>query len=186
VFLALLLLALLVLLWRRGPSGFLSWPEGTSVSPLPPDPFVVEVEGSYARSGIYAFPAQVGIEEVLLRAGVAPERIPTEACSVSLKNGTKVYLHPSGPGLRLQTEPMDSAKKILYGIPLDLNQVGPDELTLIPGIGPTLSRRIIDYREHAGPFVRIEDLLHVSGIGKKKLDSLRPYLSVENNSPAIP
>ena len=186
VFLALLLVALLALLWCRGPSGFLAWHKETSVSPLPPDPFVVEVEGPSARSGIYTFPSQVGIEAVLLRAGVSPECILEETLSGSLETGTRVVLHPSGLGLGVQTEAMDSAKKILYGIPLDLNRVGLDELTLVPGIGPVLARRIIKCREDRGPFAQLNDLLHVPGIGSKKLESLRPYLSVESNSPLIP
>jgi competence protein ComEA len=186
IFLALLLVVLLVLVWRRGPPGFFSWHEKASVSPIPQDPFVLELEGPSARSGIYTFSAQVGIEAVLLRAGVSSEGVPEGAMPGSLRTGTRLVVLPSSHGLKLQVEPMDSAKKLLYGIPLDLNRVGPDDLILVPGIGPILARRIIDYRKQRGPFAQLDDLRHVSGIGGKKLDSLRPYLSVESNLPPIP
>ncbi len=81
---------------------------------------------------------------------------------------------------------MDSAKRILYGIPMDLNRVHTDDLELIPGIGPALARRIVLYRERMGGFARVEELRNVSGIGKKKLESLSDFLFVDTDSAPIP
>ena len=59
---------------------------------------------------------------------------------------------------------------------LDVNSAGWAEWTLLPGIGETLAKRIVESREHAGPFRRPEDLLRVHGIGPRTLDRLRPHL----------
>ena len=56
--------------------------------------------------------------------------------------------------------------------PLDINAAGEEELTALPGIGPVLARRIVEYRAEHGPFASVEDLTDVSGIGASKLAAL--------------
>lgn len=62
--------------------------------------------------------------------------------------------------------------------PIDLNLANVKELQELPGIGPVTAQRIIDLREKSGRFHRVEDLLAVRGISPKKLDALRPYVTV--------
>ena len=65
---------------------------------------------------------------------------------------------------------------------VDLNTAGIQELTTLPGIGESLARRIIDYRNVHGPFKSPEGLLEVSGIGEKKLEELRDYITVADGN----
>ena len=58
---------------------------------------------------------------------------------------------------------------------IDINTASEIELTDLPGIGPALSRRIIEYREEHGPFADVDGLLDVRGIGEKVLAGLKPY-----------
>ncbi len=62
--------------------------------------------------------------------------------------------------------------------PLDLNAATTEQLQQLPGIGPTTARRIVHFREKSGPFRRVEDLLAVRGITRKRLEKLRPYITV--------
>ena len=62
--------------------------------------------------------------------------------------------------------------------PLDLNRAAAEELAGLPGIGEVLAERIVAYREEHGPFTSVEELLNVSGIGEKKLEALRPEVTV--------
>ena len=65
---------------------------------------------------------------------------------------------------------------------VDLNTAGIEELTALPGIGEGLAKRIVDYRTEHGPFEGPEGLLEVSGIGEKKLEELRDYITVSNGA----
>ena len=61
---------------------------------------------------------------------------------------------------------------------VDVNTADLETLMTLPGIGETLAQRIIDYREANGPFATAEDLMEVSGIGEKRLDAIRDFISV--------
>jgi len=67
--------------------------------------------------------------------------------------------------------------------PIDLNLASAKELQELPGVGPVTAQRIIDQREKSGRFHRVEDLLAVRGISQKKLDAMRPYVTVSAPPP---
>jgi competence ComEA-like helix-hairpin-helix protein len=62
--------------------------------------------------------------------------------------------------------------------PIDLNVATSKELQQLPGVGPVTAQRIIDMRQKSGRFRRVEDLLAVRGISTKRLEALRPYVTV--------
>jgi competence protein ComEA len=62
--------------------------------------------------------------------------------------------------------------------PIDLNAADSAALESVPGIGKSLSQRIVAFRDKNGPFQSVDDLLKVQGIGEKSIQKLRPYLTV--------
>ncbi len=70
------------------------------------------------------------------------------------------------------------AKKKPPSTPLDLNSATPDQLEQLPGIGPSAAQNIVNFRTKSGPFRRVEDLLAIHGISQRKLDEIRPYVTV--------
>lgn len=62
---------------------------------------------------------------------------------------------------------------------LDLNRATAEELQGLPGIGPVLAQRVVDQRTTHGPFHTVDDLREVKGIGKKRMDQLRPLVMVD-------
>ncbi len=63
------------------------------------------------------------------------------------------------------------------GFPVDLNRATAEELTVLPGIGPATARRIVKARESGG-FASVDDLIKVKWIGRVKLETVRPFVTV--------
>lgn len=74
------------------------------------------------------------------------------------------------PGVSTRTTPA-------IDVVIDLNRANAAELDCLPGIGPVLARRIIDYRTRHGRFSRCEELLAVPGIGPRLLERVRPHVA---------
>ena len=62
--------------------------------------------------------------------------------------------------------------------PLNLNVATAAELERLPGVGPAMAARIVEYRQKNGPFKKIEDLMNVKGIGEKTFLNLKPMITV--------
>ncbi len=65
---------------------------------------------------------------------------------------------------------------------IDINRAAAEDLELLPGLGPALSRRLVEYRESNGPFARIEDIVQVQGIGAKTFQRIKDYISVSSDT----
>lgn len=68
---------------------------------------------------------------------------------------------------------------------MNLNRASEHQLQRLPGIGPVLAGRIAARRRLRGGYVRVEDLLEVSGIGPRTLERIRPHLFVEIGSSSV-
>ena len=62
---------------------------------------------------------------------------------------------------------------------LNLNTATPKQLEALPGVGPVLAKRIVDFSEKKGGYRRIEELLAIPGISEKKFKVLRDHLTVQ-------
>jgi|SRR3984893_34161 len=67
--------------------------------------------------------------------------------------------------------------------PIDLNVASIKELEELPGVGKVTAQRILDARQKSGRFRRVEDLLSIRGISTKRLEILRPYVTVSSPPP---
>jgi competence ComEA-like helix-hairpin-helix protein len=74
--------------------------------------------------------------------------------------------------------------------PININTANSDELQQVPGIGPATAEKILQMRKSYGAFKSVDDLLSIRGIGKKRLEKMRKYLTVSKstslNKPACP
>lgn len=66
---------------------------------------------------------------------------------------------------------------------IDINTATAEELELLPGIGPALAERIVEYRDRFGPFENPKDLMKIKGIGEVKYESLKDYIMIRSGEP---
>lgn len=61
---------------------------------------------------------------------------------------------------------------------ISLNKANSKELEQLPGVGPVIAARIIQYREQHGGFSSLQELIEVKGIGEKTVEKIKPYLKL--------
>ena len=69
--------------------------------------------------------------------------------------------------------------ELLMNGPMDINKATTEELEAIPHIGPSLAKKIMEFRAEKGRIADIDELLDIKGIGTRLLSTIRPYLKVE-------
>ena len=79
--------------------------------------------------------------------------------------------HPARAITTASSEPRSS------GGVVNLNEASPDQLVLLPGVGPSRATAIVNYRK-LHPFKHVEELQRIKGIGKKIFGRLRPLLAL--------
>ena len=80
--------------------------------------------------------------------------------------------------ITVAVNPSTLAKKKPPSHPINLNTAGATELQQVPGIGPSTAQKILDTRKSYGSFKSVDDLLSIKGIGPRKLEKMRKYLTV--------
>jgi competence protein ComEA len=86
--------------------------------------------------------------------------------------------HGEGRAVSLRAGPVKAAPLLSRQarFPLDLNTARIEDIMTLPGIGEKLAHRIVEYRKSHGGFRSVEDLRGVKGIGKKRMERLRPLI----------
>ena len=95
------------------------------------------------------------------------------------RNMTHAYI-PVNDAMNSQTGDPTESKQSNDG-KIDINTATEQQLMLLPGVGETTAKRIIEYRTENNGFAVIEDLMKVSGIGEKKFEQMKPYIKTEYN-----
>jgi competence protein ComEA len=146
-------------------------------------PIVVYVSGLVRYPGVYQFHLGDRVVDAIRRAGGARDKADMTSLNLAelLSDGEQIIVAAKGPapglGGSVVTGGVENGGVDPGGL-VNLNTATLDELETLPGIGPALGQRIIDYREQNGPFQSVDDLLNVSGIGEKRLADLRSKVTV--------
>jgi competence protein ComEA len=145
-------------------------------------PLVVSVSGKVARPGLVEVPAGARVADVLEAAGGALAGTDLSALNLArrIADGEQVAVGvpaPAAPGpAAAGADP--AAAGAVPGAKVDLNAATLPQLDALPGVGPVMAQRILDWRTHNGRFARVEQLRDVEGIGERRFSQLRELVTV--------
>ncbi len=178
-------------------AGALFWaarpPRGTPVilrPPPTPAPVVVDVDGAVATPGVYSLPPESRVQDALSAAGGLLPEADTRSLNLAapLEDGIRLWVpaypqETEAPASRAaapgNSEGASVPSEAGGASKINLNTASQAELETLPGIGPALAENIISYRQEHGPFVIIDEIQNVSGIGPAKFEKIRDLITVE-------
>ncbi len=140
---------------------------------------IVDVRGAVARPGVYTLSQGSRLQDVLASAGGANGDADTSSLNLArrLADGELINVPRIGEpasGIGPAASPVKSAS-----LRVGINTGTLEDLDRLPGIGPTLAQRIIDFRNQNGAFARLDDLKKVRGIGDALYAQVRDLISLE-------
>lgn len=139
---------------------------------------LVHVTGKVQRPGVVALPAGARVVDALraaggLRAGVDPGTLNLARRVV---DGEQIVA--GAPAASASAPAASAPAASANGDVVDLNAAPVSDLDALPGVGPVLAQRIVDWRTRHGPFRDIAQLRDVDGIGEQRFEDLRDRVRV--------
>jgi competence protein ComEA len=158
---------------------------GSSAVPTGADTVTLHVAGAVARPGLVEVPVGARVADALHAAGglLLDAEVGGLNLARPVSDGERLDVPrvgevaaPSAPG---QPDGADgSSGAVRADGTIDLNAASAADLEELPGVGPVLAQRIVEWREVDGPFTEVGQLREVSGIGEKTFQRLAPLVGV--------
>jgi competence protein ComEA len=142
---------------------------------------VVAVSGKVRRPGVVSLPAGARVLDAVRAAGGPLPGVDLGALNLARRVADGELIFVGGPPPAGAVPPGDGSAVPggQPGGPLDLNAATVEQLDALPGVGPVLAQRIVDYRAaHGGRFESVDQLRDVDGIGDSKFGELRDKVTV--------
>jgi competence protein ComEA len=161
-----------------------SVPAGAVVSvpptATPSSDVVVHVTGAVRRPGLVELPGGSRVDDAVAAAGGATHRADIASVNLArlLVDGEQIVVLRKGAVATTGAPGPSTAGSASPGQPVDLNAATLEQLDGLPGVGPVLAQRIIDWRTAHGRFSSVDELTDVSGIGERTLADLKPLVRV--------
>jgi competence protein ComEA len=142
---------------------------------------LVHVAGEVRRPGVYTLRAGARVADAVERAGGPRRHADLSAVNLAskLEDGRQVLVPKRIAGAAVAAAPaVPGAVPGVPAQPIDLNTATLEQLDTLDGVGPATAQKIIDYRTEHGGFGSVDELGQVSGIGEKRLATLRDHVRV--------
>ncbi len=156
-----------------------------TLAPTPtPAPLRVYVTGAVLNPDVYVLPPGSIVKDALAAAGGATAEADLERINLALTvyDQLQIYVPRRGEAnlpVALPQEPLAGGVQPANSDAININEATLEQLDALPGIGPAIAERIIQYRTENGQFGIVEDLMNVKGIGPATFEKLRDKIRVE-------
>jgi competence protein ComEA len=135
----------------------------------------VDVTGAVNTPGVYTLTASSRVIDAIKAAGgsAAGADLSTINLARVLADGEQIYVDAAvtnTKGVRISATKRSG--------PISINRATVSDFDSLDGIGPVIARRIVEYRKTHGPFMTIEDLQKVSGIGEAKFAQIKSKIRI--------
>lgn len=160
----------------------------TAPTTLVDAPLVVHAAGAVLTGGLHDLPPGARVADLLAAAGGSSSDADLDRLNLAapLADGQRVWFPRVGEEAPPPVASPDGGAPSAAGAaapgeggaPVNVNTATADELDALPGVGPSTAAAIIEHRERVGPFVVVDDLLQVSGIGDAKLAQMRDLVQL--------
>jgi competence protein ComEA len=156
---------------------------GVRVRPAAPAVAVVDVVGAVHRPGVYRLRQDQRVQDAVDRAGGVTRGADLAAINLAAKltDGAQIVVPRRGaaaPAGAAASGAAPGAAGVPAGGPVNLNTATPEQLDALDGIGPTMARKILEYRQQHGGFGSVQELDRIPGIGPKRLAALKGKVTV--------
>ena len=151
----------------------------TAASPSPAV-LIVHVAGQVRRPGVYEFRAGDRVVDAIHAAHGPRKGANLDGLNLAapLTDGEQVLVPSRTASAPAVGAVPPAGTTGAAGAPININTASESQLEELPGIGPVLAQRILDYRTEHGPFPTVDALDDVSGIGPATMDELRDLITV--------
>jgi competence protein ComEA len=148
------------------------------------DCVAVEVQGKIKGRGIYFIPKGQRLSDLLNLLRFDAASLKSESSNpdpgMPLHDGIKItVVNRKVGGHEVGIGGMSASTRLALGRPVEVNSASLEDLILVPGIGEKTALKIVETRQREGKFRRLEDLMKIKGIKEKRLEKMRPFISVE-------
>lgn len=138
----------------------------------------VLVEGAVNAPGVYRLSGDARLIEAIEAAGGLRDDADSTALNLAARvTDEQQIVIPSLTAVGASPAPSESMSIAANGA-IDINTADVAALDALPGIGPVIAQRIIDYRSDFGPFARVEELARVDGISAEMVRELGDRITV--------
>jgi len=150
---------------------------------------IIHIAGAVKNPGVYQLKSTDRIVDAVKIAGGATEEANLDLINLAalLKDGQKIiipYKTYSETGEEINTNTYNYVSSAYSSsgstsAKININIANANMLQNLPGIGPVLSERIIEYRNQNGLFGVIDDIKDVSGIAEKKYEGIKDLICIQ-------
>ena len=134
----------------------------------------VDVAGAVNNPGVYSLSGKSRVIDAIKAAGDSAPGADLSTINLAriVSDGEQIYVDSSSG------RSSGSVKRNIRTGPINLNRATKSQLDTLDGIGPAIAQRIIDFRKVNGPFLTIDDIQKVSGIGTAKFAQIKTKIQV--------